>query len=268
VIKAKLVSTVILSLIIGGIFANVPLTQSGAQDRIFLLIMIGATSGVRNVMESVRLFLESKALVNLEISSQMYSALPYFLSRTLAGLPIQALQVALSTAIVYPISGLQAGRWLTFGLALFATAFTAESLGTLLGAAISSEQVLSVVAPLVMFPIFLFSGPVSANVPSALEWVEYLVFFKYSVIILANNEYNGLSFSVANPAALEALDGMPNGTAATALSVTMSGEDFLAILGINDVSVTQAWIVLVTMGFALRVLGYYILWFRLHKKLA
>ena len=43
-------------------------------------------------------------------------------------------------------------------------------------------------APLLFFPIFLFSGPFSVNIPTGLGLIEYLVFFKYSILLMLNNE--------------------------------------------------------------------------------
>ena len=65
VLKARLFIALFLALLIGGIYFQTPRTQSGAQDRIFLILITGAAMGVRPMIEIARLFLEEKALVNL-----------------------------------------------------------------------------------------------------------------------------------------------------------------------------------------------------------
>ena len=65
VLKARLFIALFLALLIGGIYFQTPRTQSGAQDRIFLILITGAAMGVRPMIEIARLFLEEKALLNL-----------------------------------------------------------------------------------------------------------------------------------------------------------------------------------------------------------
>ena len=74
VFKGKLIVTVVLAVLVGRIYWQLPLTQSGAQDRVYLLLITGAMQGVRPMLEVARIFAEEKPLVNPEVASQMYTA--------------------------------------------------------------------------------------------------------------------------------------------------------------------------------------------------
>jgi hypothetical protein len=225
--------------------------------------------GVRPMIEVARIFTEEKPLVNLEVASQMYTAGPYFLAKTLFDIPILTLQLIVFTGIMYPLAGLQSARIGVYFLALLLTATTAQSCGLLLGASVADEKLLMLLAPVLFFPIFLFSGLLSINVPTGVAWIEYLVFYKYSVILFTNNEFHGLNIT------LGAGGGRSAGTAADAMpgmishsEPTMSGDDFLQILGVNDVSVPAAWAILLAICVGFRLLAFVALSLRLRRRMA
>jgi len=208
----------------------------------------------------------------------MYTALPYFFAKTVVDLPIQALTMFLFTAIMYFMAGLREGGFFLFWLILLVTALTAQSAGLLLGASVSDDRLLMVLAPLLFFPVFLFSGPLSTNIPIGMAWIEYIVFFKYSFILLANNEFDGLSFALALPPSAPSFDGkdaltrgIPESVNASALvpaGAMMAGTDFLNVIGINDVSVPVAWLILLLLMLVLRGSAFIVLTLRLRRKMA
>ena len=367
VLRFRLIITVVLALLVGGIYYAMPLTLSGAQDRVFLLLITGAMMGVRPMIEIARLFIEERVcthvpppsrrlpslqhacnhrmgrlwgacrlwgvrvpasrparatltplacphplsprpiclidfvpmvvtqpLVNLEVASQMYTPLPLFIAKTIVDLPLQALIQLIFAAIMYPLCGLRAGGFIYYTLTLFITALTAQSVGLLLGASISDERAIQVAAPVLFFPVFLFSGPLSVNIPAGLAWLEDVNFYKYvtfyptfppllgsflycpvalhtpspkpsmalsvtfhrslvyrySVLLASNNEFVGLHFAT--------------GTG----NATISGEEYLSLLGINDISVPVAWVVLLSVCVLLRVLAFLALSMRLRRRMA
>lgn len=251
ILKGKIIITAVLSLLVGGIYFQLPLTLSGAQDRVYLLMIVGAMMGVRPMLEIARLFMDEKPLVNLEVASQMYTALPYFMAKTFIEVPVQAFLLLQFCAVTYPLAGLQGSRAVIYYLTLLVTSLAAQSLGLLLGASVSDERLLMMLAPVLFFPIFLFSGLLSVNVPSWIAWLEYAVFFKYSVVIFSHNEFSGLVFEGASQSASP-----------------MTGEDFLVMIGLDDVSVSSAWVVLVAFTVVLRSLAFIVLSLRLKRKMA
>lgn len=54
--------------------------------------------------------------------------------------------------------------------------------GLAMGAVILSDDVLSVVAPLIIFPIMLFSGLTAVNIPPFLSWIEHIIYLRYSTL--------------------------------------------------------------------------------------
>lgn len=252
ILKGKIIVTLVLSLLVGGIYFQLPMTLSGAQDRIYLLMIVGAMMGVRPMLEIARLFMDEKPLVNLEVASQMYTALPYFMAKTVVEVPVMAVLLLQFVAVMYPMVGLQGARVVYYYCSLLITSLAAQSLGLLLGASVADDRLLMMLAPVLFFPIFLFSGLLSVNVPAAIAWLEYVVFFKYSVIIFTSNEFRGLQFEAT-----------PNNPASA-----MSGEDFLKMIGLDDVSVEAAWVILAIFTLVLRTLAYVVLRSRLRRKMA
>lgn len=59
------------------------------------------------LFKTLNLFPPEKALVSDERARGAYGALPYFLSKVLAELPIAAIYPLVFSAVVYPMTGLQ-----------------------------------------------------------------------------------------------------------------------------------------------------------------
>jgi hypothetical protein len=52
------------------------------------------------------------------------------------------------------------------------------SYGLFMGSIIVNDDVLAVVAPLLLFPLMLFSGLTAVNIPPGLSWISYLVYLR------------------------------------------------------------------------------------------
>ena len=153
---------------------------------------------------------------------------------------------------MYPMAGLRAGGFFYYLTAQFVTALTAQSVGLLLGASVNDDRAIQILAPILFFPVFLFSGPLSVNIPPSLAWLEYAIFYKYSVVLMTSNEFRGLTFTLSSPGS--------NGT--------ISGEAFLETLGLNDVSQPVAWLVLIAIMLLLRGLALLALTLCLWRRMA
>lgn len=135
-----------------------------------------------------------------EYSSHLYKLTPYFLAKILAEVPFQLLYPGLFAAIVYPMAGLHPSfsHFIVFWWTLALTALGAVGYGIIVGASIANEQLLMLLVPLLIFPVFLFSGITAVSVPPALSWIQHLVYFRYSCNILVVNEFKGLDFGSAS----------------------------------------------------------------------
>jgi len=99
---------------------------------------------------------------------------PYFLGRTLASVP-QSLLVLLMGIIPYYMAGLalSGAAFVRFGLILFLSNFSAQSLGYLASSFTSNPVVAIAILPLVDMPVILFSGMLyeRLSVPVGLRWI-------------------------------------------------------------------------------------------------
>ena len=68
------------------------------------------------------------------------------------------------------------------------------SYGLLMGSLIMSDDILAVVAPLIIFPIMLFSGLTAVNVPPGLSWIEYLIYLRYGILAMFRSEIEDQTF--------------------------------------------------------------------------
>lgn len=85
--------------------------------------------------------------------------------------------------------GNTAEQFFIFYLIFFLVSLAGNSLGLLLGAAISNVKVVSVMVPIVILPFALFSGFYKnrEDLPVWIGWIEYISPMKYSFIAFVRN---------------------------------------------------------------------------------
>lgn len=108
------------------------------------------------------------------------------------------------SVILYWMIGLQntPEQFFTFYLIFFLISFAGNSLGLLLGCAVSDAKLITVLIPIFILPFVLFSGFYKNrnDLPVWLSWIEYISPMKYSFISFMRNELgenpiiNNLSF--------------------------------------------------------------------------
>jgi len=94
--------------------------------------------------------------------------------------------------IFYWMCGLAntAGQFFIFYLIFFLVSFAGNSMGLLLGSAISDAKLITVLMPIMILPFILFSGFFKnrEDLPNWLFWLEYISPIKYSFISMVRNE--------------------------------------------------------------------------------
>lgn len=85
--------------------------------------------------------------------------------------------------------GNTAEQFFIFYLIFFLVSLAGNSLGLLLGAAISNVKVVSVMVPIVILPFALFSGFYKnrEDLPVWIGWIQYISPMKYSFIAFIRN---------------------------------------------------------------------------------
>ncbi|KAF4755628.1 hypothetical protein FOZ62_028705 [Perkinsus olseni] len=133
-----------------------------------------------------------------EYASNMYSAVPYVVSKTLVELPLSFGDSLFLMIITYWLMDLQ-GSFMLWVLTLWLINLCASSLAQVLGSACNSAAQAIQVLPLLTVPQILFGGiftPIE-NIPVWLRWLQYVCFLKYGVNITYLIEF-GDDFDVIN----------------------------------------------------------------------
>ena len=114
--------------------------------------------------------------------------------------------------------------------------------------------------------------------PPSLNWLEYLIFYKYSFFLMASNEFRGLNFTLAPiPTTTTTTASGPSNPAdpATAfqqqqaqMPPVVDGGVFIELIGIDDVSEPVAWAILIAITLGFRTIAFLALSLRLRRKVA
>lgn len=196
----KTVQQVTLGLIYGGIY-QLGMNQASIQDRYGLLslIVIGATNMA--TAGTIRSFPKEKAIVSNEIASNMYGTLPYFVAKAISEIPLIGLFQTIFGSIIYPLTGLQKGRFKNFLGLTTLHVIASEAVGLLIGSVSpTSDFALALFPPIIVLNI-IFDGKNIAeeSMPKALRWVNKAGLIRWGFEGLAINEFEGLTFETGGP---------------------------------------------------------------------
>mmetsp|Transcript_2860 Transcript_2860/g.5211 ORF Transcript_2860/g.5211 Transcript_2860/m.5211 type:complete len:611 (+) Transcript_2860:797-2629(+) len=196
----KIVQQVTLGVIYGGIY-TLGDNQASIMDRFGLLslIIIGATDMA--VTATIRSFPKEKAIVSGEVASGMYRTFPYFISKAISEFPLIGLCNAIFGAIIYPLVGLQKGKFKNFLAVTSLHTIACEAVGLFIGSVASSSDVaLALLPPIIVLNIIFDGKNISdESVPYVLKWINKVGLVRWGFTGLALNEFEGLSFSSSGP---------------------------------------------------------------------
>jgi len=199
-ILIKIAQQVSLGVIYGGIY-SLGNDQASIMDRFGLLslIVIGATNMA--TAGTIRSFPKEKAIVSGEMAASMYRTGPYFIAKALSEIPLIISLQAVFGSIIYPLVGLQPGKFKNFlGLSSL-HAIAAEAFGLLIGSVSSSSDVaLALFPPFIILNIIFDGKNISLeSTPKILRWVNKIGLVRWGFTGLALNEFDGLEFSSSGP---------------------------------------------------------------------
>jgi len=129
-----------------------------------------------------------------EYSSNMYSVIAYFMSKTIVEMITSLVQNIVYFGILYWVLGFRAS-YFELVVATWLLALAAGSLALFVGCAVTSANSAIQLAPLITVPQILFSGLFlkSSQLPVYLRWVQYVCALKYAINLLCIGEFDGLS---------------------------------------------------------------------------
>lgn len=133
--------------------------QNGVADRTGALFFIAVNQGY-SAIGSIRIFLEERVVFEHEHRRGAYAVLPYFLAKTIAELPYQALFALVFGSLAYYFAGLRrdpVAAAAHFGILALAT-LVAESLALAVGAASPDAKTAVALGPALLSVSLLFAG--------------------------------------------------------------------------------------------------------------
>ncbi|KAM4564377.1 broad substrate specificity ATP-binding cassette transporter ABCG2 isoform 1-T2 [Fundulus diaphanus] len=196
---AQVAVTLFLALVVGALFFDVNLEDSGIQNRTGALFFI-VVNQCFSSLSAAELFIAERKLFIHEYISGYYRLSVYFLSKILSDIiTLRTIPAIVFTCVAYYMVGLKptAGAFFTFMLTVALVAYTA----TAMAMAISADQTVVAIANIFMTItcvfMMIFAG-LLVNLPSIvswLAWLKYLSIPRYGLSALQANEFTGLIFS-------------------------------------------------------------------------
>lgn len=195
-IMATLIQNIFFGIIVALIFANLTNDETGVADRFGVLFMVIVNMAFSSVMGMINNFPPQKAVFIRDQQSGAYSPLLYFLTMSLAELPLQIIATFLQCVIVYWSTVLvpEAKNFFLFFAILLAVQQVGVGFGLAISTAIDSYIVASGVAPMIVIPFMLCAGLLASTdrLHPYWYWLEKPSFLRAGFLLVAKNEFNDL----------------------------------------------------------------------------
>uniref|UniRef100_A0A6B2KZC7 ABC transporter domain-containing protein n=1 Tax=Arcella intermedia TaxID=1963864 RepID=A0A6B2KZC7_9EUKA len=209
--KAGLAQNVLISLVMGLIYLQLPKNQAGIQDRagaIFFGVVFLMFGGL---MPPLSLFSVERKQFLFQYMEALYTPVIYYIAKVVPEIIPVIINDTIFVIIMYFMLGLWMApdkffiNWVVSNLLVLTT----QAFAFFLAGMIKSQQALISVFPLFFLPQMVFSGFYlnSASTPVYFIWVEYLSIVKYTFRPLIKNELEGASF-YCTPQELQANKGV------------------------------------------------------------
>ncbi|XP_011496456.1 PREDICTED: ATP-binding cassette sub-family G member 4 [Ceratosolen solmsi marchali] len=180
--RVRLISHIIVGFLIGAIYYDIGNDASKAMSNagcVFFTVMFIMFTAM---MPTILTFPVEMAVFVREHLNYWYSLKAFYLARTLADIPFQIVYSIAYVIIVYFMTSqpLETDRFLMYLNICILTSLVAQSIGLLIGAAMSVETGVFI-GPVTSVPIVLFSGFfVNFNaIPAYLRFLSYVSYIRY-----------------------------------------------------------------------------------------
>ncbi|XP_050054218.1 protein white [Aphis gossypii] len=202
--KIRLIQTMLVAALISFIFYNQHLDQDGVMNINGALFMCISNMTFQNVLAVINVFCSELPVFMREHHNGMYRTDVYFLSKTLAEVPIFLVIPILFTSIMYYIVGLNPKfiHFLTAILFITLVSLVAVSFGYLVSCASGSISVALSVGPTIVIPFLLFGGYFLnvGSIPYYFRWLSLFSWFKYANEGLQINQWADIDYIQCNRA--------------------------------------------------------------------
>ncbi|XP_066997539.2 protein white-like [Anabrus simplex] len=195
-IRVRMLQNVMVALLVGVIYYGQQLTQDGVKNINGAVFVFLTNMTFQNVFAVINVFCSELPVFMREHFNGMYRTDVYFLSKTLAEVPIFIAIPIIFTAIAYYLVGFNPAPE-RFFLAMFIVTLVANvatSFGYLISCVSTSVSMAFSIGPPVVIPFSLFGGYYinTGSVPVYFKWLSYLSWFRYANEALLINQWTGV----------------------------------------------------------------------------
>ncbi|KAI3737477.1 hypothetical protein L2E82_27481 [Cichorium intybus] len=175
------------------------------QDQSGLLFFYSGFWGFFPLFQAIFTFPQERQMLAKERSSGMYRLSSYFMSRTIADLPIELALPTLFCIITYWMAGLKrTPRSFLYALfTLLLSVLVSQGLGLALGALVMDLKSATVLGSVIMLSFTLAGGYYVQNVPAFISWIKYISISQHTYKLLIGSQYeHGQTYQCGNQTCL------------------------------------------------------------------
>lgn len=199
-IRARLVTSSVLSLVLGLVYLNLGMDERSIQNRLGLIFFFCNNSiFISSIIPTVTAFIEDKAVFMREHGALLYDLVPYFLSKVIAEIPMVVIGSTLAVLIIYWMVGFQndPGAVVHFLFSSILMSYGAAAFSSMVSTACSTLPIALSIVPVTLMPLVIFSGYFvnTSTIPVYFDWIKYLSSVKYAFDIMVITEFSGLEFA-------------------------------------------------------------------------
>ncbi|XVF78170.1 hypothetical protein PTKIN_Ptkin14bG0108100 [Pterospermum kingtungense] len=161
------------------------------QDQIALLFFSSGFWGFFPLFQAIFTFPQERMMLEKERSSGMYRLSSYFMSRTIADLPMELILPTAFITITYWMTGLKptAGNFLCTLFALLLSVLVSQALGLALGALVMDLKKATILGTVIMLGFLLAGGFYVQHVPPFISWLKYISIGHYTYKLFLGSQY-------------------------------------------------------------------------------
>ncbi|KAG9127447.1 hypothetical protein FRC07_013764 [Ceratobasidium sp. 392] len=191
-------TAIIISILTGTVYLNLPLTSAGAFTRggvIFLALLFNAISA----FSELPAMMVGRPILYKQLSYRFYRASALSVAQTITDIPLTSIRILLFSIIVYFMCGLErsAGAFFTFYLFIYLTFLAMTAFFRLIGIICQGYDTAARLAAVIVTLMVLYSGymiPVY-SMKRWLFWIWYINPVNYGFAAMMENEFYRISMS-------------------------------------------------------------------------
>ncbi|CAG9325641.1 unnamed protein product [Blepharisma stoltei] len=188
---------IMVAVLVDLICNNLAKNYDSSTTRTQLLFLSMSTVAFFSCQNAAMQFPSETPLFLKESKQRIYSTISYYLSKSIADLPMQFLPLLVYCLMIYwviPFNDYDASKFFIFYFVLVLLQISSIGMGYIVGSLVKTETVALAIVPVFLQPMMLYSGlfPSVNHYPQGFSWIQYISCMRWAVEALCANEYNDL----------------------------------------------------------------------------